>query len=297
MSKSTFHLIDASPYLFRAYFSLPDSMRDPEGRPNAAVFGFASFLVRYLNEERPTHVLAAFDRSLTTSFRNEIYPAYKAQRELPPPELEAQQRRCEEAASELGIATVAHERYEADDLIGAGCRHARDAGQDVVIVSPDKDLSQLVGRNVQLHDVARGERLDVQGVREKFGVSPTQMVDYLALAGDAVDNIPGVRGIGGVTAARLLQAFDDLDAIYVDLERVAELPLRGARGIARKLEESRAMAYLSRNLARIRDEIEDCELDLEAWAWRGAPSGAAHEAARERLGIASLAKRLTLPPP
>ncbi len=248
---ATAHLVDASPYIFRSYFSLPASITDPAGRSVAAVHGFAGFLIKLLEEESPTHLAVAFDGSLTTSFRNEIYPAYKAQRDLPPPELEAQLDDCRELAAAFGAATFIDRRYEADDLIATLCHHLVGAGQRVVVVSSDKDLCQLVDDRVGMLDFARGERYDAQRVRRKFGVRPGQIPDYLGLAGDAVDNIPGVRGVGKKTAVALLAEFADLEAIYEDVTRVAELPLRGARSLATRLENGRSEAFLSRRLATL----------------------------------------------
>jgi DNA polymerase-1 len=245
------HLIDASPYIFRGFFSLPSSITDSGGRPANAVFGFTDFLLKYVQEERPTHVGVAFDESLTTSFRNEIYPPYKAQRELPPAELEAQLQSCAEVARALGCATYVDERYEADDLIGTLCNQLVRKGHRVVVVSPDKDLAQLVSGKVTLYDYARERRYTSSGVLEKFGVRPAQIADLLGLAGDSVDNIPGVRGVGQKTAVALLAAYKSLDRLYDRLDTVCELDLRGARTLGAKLEAEREMAFLSRELASI----------------------------------------------
>ena len=251
---ATAHLVDASPYIFRSYFSLPATITDPEGRSVGAVYGFASFLLKLIQDEAPTHLAVAFDGSLTTSFRNEIYPAYKAQRDLPPPELEAQLDDCRELAAALGAATFIDRRYEADDLIGTLCRGLVAAGHRVVVVSSDKDLCQLVGDRVVFLDAAHDRRYGPEQVLEKFGVRPRQIPDFLGLAGDAVDNIPGIRGIGKKTAAALLVEFADLEALYERLERVAELPLRGARSLAARLEAGREEAFLSRRLAVLADD-------------------------------------------
>jgi 5'-3' exonuclease len=252
-SPRTVYLVDASPYVFRAFFSLPSSMVSPDGQPVAAVYGFASFLVKLVDEEQPSHLGVAFDESLTTSFRNEIYPQYKAQRELPPPELEAQLAACKEMAEALGAAVYCDDRYEADDLIGtlAAQLTAGGDGVRVTVVTSDKDLAQLVGDSVSLYDFARGERYDTAGVREKLGVAPQQVAELLALAGDPVDNIPGVAGIGRKTAVVLLEHFPTVEAIYQRLDEVEELPIRGARSVRRKLEDGRRQAEISRRLALI----------------------------------------------
>jgi 5'-3' exonuclease len=286
----TVHLIDASPYLFRAFFSVPASVVDRSGRPANAVHGFASFLLRYLREERPTHVGAAFDQSLTTSFRNELYPGYKAGRELPPPDLEAQQRDCLEMARALGLVTWVDPRYEADDLIAAACATLRRGGHRVVVTSSDKDLGQLVEDEVQLFDFARGLRYGPAEIRERLGVSPAQVPDLLGLAGDPVDDIPGVPGVGRKTAAALLAHFPDLEALYADLAAVAELPLRGARGVARRLEQHRELALLSRELATV-SRAAPAPARLADLRWRGVRPELV-EPLFERLGFDTLRARL-----
>lgn len=248
---SRLQLIDASIYIFRAYFSLPESMVDADGHPNNAVYGFADFLGRFLRESRATHVAVAFDESLTTSFRNEIYPPYKANRELPPEELAAQLAACRELADALGLATYASDRYEADDLIGTLAAKLRPRGFQMNYVTGDKDLAQLLQGSDRLWDYARGERLNGKGIRERLGVSPRQVVDWLALAGDAVDNVPGVPGIGRKTAALLLDEFRDLDRLYQRLHRLPDSGLRGAKRLQDLLDEHREQAYLSRELVRI----------------------------------------------
>lgn len=247
----TLHLVDASPYIFRAYYSLPSSITTSEGEPANAVYGFASFLIKLLGDAEPTHLAMAFDGSLTTSFRNELYPEYKAQRELPPEELEAQLDACREVAEAFGLATFIDDRYEADDILGALWRRHRAEGRGAVVVTSDKDLSQLVDDATVLWDFARDERWDTETVREKFGVRPGQIPDYLGLAGDSVDNIPGVSGVGPKTAAALLAELGTLEAVFEDLERVTELPIRGAKSLARKLEEQREVALLSKRLATV----------------------------------------------
>jgi DNA polymerase I len=276
--------------MFRSYFSVPETVVDREGKPANAVHGFTSFLLRYLSEEKPTHLFVAFDQSLTTSFRNEIYPAYKAQRELPPPELEAQQQDCLTVAKAMGLAVAADGRFEADDIIATVLARCRGKGVDFVVVSSDKDLAQLVARDVTLFDFAKGLRYDSAAVEAKFGVRPDQIVDLLALGGDAVDNIPGVRGIGPKTAAALLGAMGSLDAIYADLDAVESLAVRGAKGVRRKLEESRELAFLSRELATVSTEAP-IDVTLPALAI-GPPDRAALDTLFDRLGFEGLRKRI-----
>ena len=286
----TVHLVDALPYVFRAYYSLPESITDPRGAPVNAVRGFGDFLVRYLTEERPTHLAAAFDESLTTSFRNELYPDYKAQRELPPPELERQLTRCKQLAEALGASVFADDRYEADDLIATLCRRLVRRGHRVQVVTSDKDLAQLVGERVVLYDFAKGDRYGPRDVRRKFGVHPEQIPDYLGLAGDAVDNIPGVRGVGAKTAVELLTRFDGLEALYAGLEEVAGLPIRGAAGIARRLAEQEREAFLSRELATVSYRAP-ASARLRELAWRGADA-ALLDPLLDELGFGRLRDRV-----
>ena len=245
------HLIDASPYVFRAYFSLPETLTDPSGRPVNAVQGFAGFLLQYIAHQRPTHLGLCFDEALTSSFRNDLYPAYKAQRELPPEGLEWQLVTCRRLAAALGAATYVDGRYEADDLLGTLAAQLSRKGHRSVVVSNDKDLTQLVDARTDVFDVVRERRYDADLVREVHGVWPGQVPDLLGLAGDAVDNIPGVPGVGLKTARALLGAFADMDAVYADLDAVAALPLRGAASVAARCDAGRELAYLSRELATI----------------------------------------------
>lgn len=245
------HLVDASPYLFRAWFSLPKSIVDGVGRPNNAVYGFAQFLKKYIADERPTHMAVAFDRHFNGSFRNEFYPPYKAHREASPPELEAQVDPALAATEAMGIATFIDERYEADDLIATILHQLRDAKPRAVIVTSDKDLAQLVTDRITLCDPARNQRFDAAAVEEKFGVKPSQITDFLGLAGDAVDNIPGVRGIGPKTAAQLLQKYGSIEGIYEAVPKMKQSRAKSDLTLANKLAEDVALAGLSKRLATV----------------------------------------------
>lgn len=289
-SSVTVHLVDASPYVFRAFHALPDSIRDPEGRPVNAVYGFGSFLIKLVETEAPTHLAVAFDRSLTTSFRNELYPDYKAGRELPPPELEAQLDDCMELARAFGAEVFVDERYEADDLIAALVAQLNAAGHGAVIVTSDKDLAQLVTSRVRLFDFARDERLGPEEVVAKLGVRPEQVPDFLALAGDPVDSIPGLPGVGRKTAAALLKAFGDLETAYDRLDEVPELSVRGARSLARKLAERRDEVLLWKRLATTAAEAP-AAADLDRLAYRGADA-ALVDRLFDRLGFGTLRERI-----
>jgi len=249
--KPTLHLIDASLYVFRAWHSMPPELRDKDGAPINAVHGFTRFLCDFLERVRPTHVLAAFDESLTSSFRNGIYPHYKANREMPPRELIVQFDYCRRVAAALGLCVLADVQYEADDLIGSAVTIARAQGFRAVIVSADKDFGQLINTDDEQWDFSKDTRWDAHGVKQRLGVRPDQVADFLALTGDAVDNIPGVPGIGAKTAATLLAHFDSLDALLVRIEEVPYLRFRGAAQAYVRIKANRELALLSRALTGI----------------------------------------------
>lgn len=246
------YLIDASVYVFRAWFALPDRFHAPDGRPVNAVYGYARFLLGFLARERPGHVVAAFDESLAGSFRNRIYAEYKANRDPAPPELKEQFRLCKRLTESLGVGVVRSARYEADDLIGTLA--ALHPGPKVILTR-DKDLAQLLEEGDHWWDYAADLRYGVSQVRDRFGVAPAQLADYLGLVGDPVDNIPGVPGVGPKAAAALLAAWSDLDAVYANLHRIPELPVRGAAALAARLAAHRGQALLSRELATIKRDV------------------------------------------
>jgi 5'-3' exonuclease len=245
------HLIDASVYVFRAYYSLPPDMVDDEGNPVHALYGFARFLGDLLEKARPEYVGVAFDGSLASSFRNQLFPAYKANREPAPAELLLQFERCRELCGLLGLWAHQSTEYEADDILGTLVHRLRGEGLRSTVVTRDKDLAQLLAPGDVYWDYAGDARFHHGDIAERFGVVPERYADYLALTGDAVDNIPGVPGVGPKTAAALMQAFTSLDELYANLGRVAELPVRGASKLAARLQTHRDAAYLARSLTRI----------------------------------------------
>ena len=277
------YLVDASVFIFRAYYSVPLEFTDRDGNPVNAVHGFARFLCEMLQSESPTHVAVAFDESLEQSYRNEIYPAYKANREPAPPELKRQFGLCRELVRALGVAEYGSSRYEADDIIGTLATRARAAGRPVTIVSRDKDLTQLVGPADTYWDAIADVRYRYGDVEERFGVAPERMADFLALMGDAVDNIPGVPGVGRKTAATLLKHFHTLEGVYENLDAIPKLKFRGAAFVAGSLREHRDAAFLSRRLTGIA-----CDMPLEATdddLRRRAPDLAAIDAFSEAQGF------------
>jgi 5'-3' exonuclease len=248
---ATVHLVDGSLYVCRAWFAQVPDASDADGQPVHAVHGFARFLLDLLERARPTHLAVAFDESLTTSFRNALYPAYKANRPPAPPDLMRQFAGCKEISRALGATVLADTQYEADDLIGSALTTLRAAGFRSVIVSADKDFGQLIGDGDEQWDPPRNQRWDGAGVKARLGVHPHQVADYLALTGDAVDNIPGVPGIGAKTAAILLHHFGTLDALLERADEVAFLRTRGAAAAALRLREHAPLARLSRTLTGI----------------------------------------------
>lgn len=247
-------LVDASVYVFRAWFSLPATMTDPAGRPVNAFYGFARFLLELLATERPVAIACAFDESLTTSFRNEFYPAYKANREPAPEDLKRQFALCRRLCRTLGVLELGDPRFEADDLIGSLMHRHRQAFPGFVILTRDKDLAQLLRPGDLFWDYAAGLRMDTAGVERRFGLPPEGIADLLALTGDAVDNIPGVPGIGPKTAAALLSRFGGLDALMSGLDELPGSGLRGAKRLAGLLTEHRNTVALARRLTQISTE-------------------------------------------
>lgn len=256
MNRPTVYLVDASVYLFRAWFSMPDDFVNDVGEPTNAVYGFTGFLCNLLEQTGAQHVAVAFDISLSNSYRNEIYPEYKANRDPAPVELKRQFGWARSVAEAMGLSCYADERYEADDLIGTLAEYWRAQGHPICVVTADKDLAQLVREDDYWWDFSRNMKLNPGQLTEKFGVLPEQMADFLALTGDSVDNIPGVPGIGPKSASALLKEFGDLDRLYERVDEVAAMKIRGAKSIHRKLIDHRDAAELARRLTIIETAVE-----------------------------------------
>jgi len=277
------HLFDGHVYIFRAYYSLPP-MEASDGTPCNAAYGFANTLIRYAAEEDPSHVGVCFDAAMT-SFRNEIEPEYKAQRAETPDDLEPQFDLCHEISIALGFATYEVDNYEADDLLGAISSEVLSRRARARILTTDKDLCQLVREDERVHvyDLAKDKTYDADGVREKFGVSPSQIPDYLGLVGDAIDNLPGVPGVGAKSAAAVLSVFDSIEDIPDDFEGWSEVEVRGARRLAEKISEHRARALKTKDLATVLKKVPGVKPDLGDLAYRGADRERTEELF-ERLG-------------
>ncbi len=255
------YFIDASYFVFRAYHSMPSDMADADGNATHALYGFARFLSDLLEQVRPERIGVAFDLSpgSARSFRNGIYPAYKANREAPPADLERQSGLCREFCRHMGLAEFASAEYEADDIIGTLAARSRAAGLRNVLVTRDKDLSQLVRDGDVFWDYSGNSRYRYSDIGPRFGAVPELIADFLALTGDSVDNIPGVPGVGKKTAAVLFAIFGSLDELYANLHRIPSLKLRGGAAIAAKLLAHKEAAYLARRLTGI-----VCDIPIEA---------------------------------
>lgn len=246
-------LVDSMNYIFRAYYGIPGTITSPSGMKTNAIFGYLRTLLRIIREQEPHFIATAFEGA--HSFRRKLFAEYKANRSRPPDDLTAQFDYCKRLTEAIGIAAFERETFEADDIIGSLAVQMADSGHPVVIVSGDKDLAQLVDDRIRLYDLAKNVWLDAGAVKAKLGVRPPQVPDLLALLGDAVDNIPGIQGVGGKTAALLLSRCNSIEDILTTA--FDDVPIRGRDTILRKIRENMDVARTSRELARIR-----CDVDL-----------------------------------
>ncbi|RVQ67891.1 DNA polymerase I [Croceicoccus ponticola] len=295
--KPHLYLVDGSAYIFRAYHRLPP-LTNPHGTPVGAVYGYTTMLWKLAQDlddaEGPTHLAVILDKA-SQSFRHDLYPDYKANRPPPPEDLVPQFPLIRDATRAFSLPCIEEEMLEADDLIASYARAATRKGWDVTIVSSDKDLMQLVGRCeepddgveggcIDMLDTMKNARIDIPEVEEKFGVRPEQLGDVLALMGDAVDNVPGVRGIGPKTASKLINEYGTLEAV------LAAAPGMKKSKMQENLIEHADMARLSRELVQLK---EDCDLPmpLEEFELDGIPPEPLAEFLSSH-GFTSLLKRL-----
>ncbi|WP_205341835.1 DNA polymerase I [Denitrificimonas caeni] len=257
MSQAPLVLVDGSSYLYRAFHALPPLMTSA-GLPTGAVKGVLNML-RSLCKQYPDSVITVIFDAKGPTFRDELFAEYKAQRPSMPDDLRVQIEPLHQCVQALGFPFLCVEGVEADDVIGTLARSSTLAERPVVISTGDKDMAQLVNGHVTLVNTMYNTTMDSAGVVEKFGIGPELIIDYLALMGDKSDNIPGVPGVGEKTALGLLVGLGDMDAIYNSIDQVATLPIRGAKTLGQKLLDNRDMAYLSRELATIKLDVE---LDL-----------------------------------
>ncbi|CAA0116301.1 DNA polymerase I [BD1-7 clade bacterium] len=250
-------LVDGSSYLYRAYHALPP-LTNSKGMPTGAVKGVIN-MIRSLVKSYPDSCIAVIFDAKGKTFRDDIYPEYKAQRPPMPDDMRPQVEPIHQIIRAMGLPLIVVEGVEADDVIGTYAAQATAKAIPVVVSTGDKDMAQLVNEHVSLVNTMTNTAMDVPGVVDKFGIGPELIIDFLALMGDKVDNIPGVAGVGEKTALALLQGLGSLDDIYANLEAVRELGFRGAKKMPEKLDAEKANAYLSYELATIK-----CDVELEA---------------------------------
>lgn len=249
------YLIDSSIYIFRGWQTVPADVLNRFDQPDNAVQGFAETLCHILENHQPELMVCAFDECFRQGIRNQLYPAYKADRPPAPADLTPQFARCKELATALGIPVFGSNTTEADDIIGqfAGLAHAQHI--PVTIVSGDKDLAQYITEADLYWDFGRNPIASYDAVQKRFKIRPEQIPDWLALSGDKSDNIPGVPGVGPTTAAKLLNKWGDLPTLLANLGDVSMMKFRGAPRVSRLLYEHKESIHLARSLTGlIRDE-------------------------------------------
>ncbi|MEQ9862528.1 DNA polymerase I [Pectobacterium cacticida] len=250
-------LVDGSSYLYRAYHAFPP-LTNSAGEATGAMYGVLNMLRSLLLQYHPSHIAVVFDAKGKT-FRDKLFESYKANRPPMPEDLREQIDPLHNMVKAMGLPLLAVPGVEADDVIGTLAIQAEKAGKSVLISTGDKDMAQLVTPNVTLINTMNNTILGPQEVCDKYGIPPELIIDFLALMGDASDNIPGVPGVGEKTAQALLQGIGGLDSLYANLDKIAELSFRGAKTLAPKLEQHKDVAYLSYQLATIKTDVE---LDL-----------------------------------
>ncbi len=270
--RPTVVVIDGTSMLHRAFHSM-GAIRSPNGTDVGATVGVANQITRLIQRSRSLHFAFAFDVSRQT-FRTELAPSYKAHRPPLPDALRVQRPLVEEMVRAMGFVTLSKEGFEADDVMATLSTKARSQGLNTWLVSPDKDLYQLVtdsDPSVRIYDTMKKRIMGEERIFEKLGVPAQASIDYFAMVGDGADNIPGIRGVGPKAAATLLTAFGKLENIYQNLDKIPGIPLRGAKGLVRKLEEGRDDAKLAKALVTLRHDvpIDDTDgLDI-VLKWKG----------------------------
>ena len=258
--KPPFILVDGSSYLFRAFHGLPP-LTNSKGQDTGAIYGVVNMLKSLIKQYNPTHMAVIFDAKGKT-FRDDIYKEYKANRPPMPEELRSQIAPLHTIIKAMGLPVIVESGVEADDVIGTLAKHATEKGIDTLISTGDKDMAQLVNKHVTLINTMTNQLMDVEGVNTKFGIPPELVIDFLALKGDKVDNIPGVPGVGDKSAQALLNGIGGIDDIYKNLDKIADLSFRGSKSMAAKMEEYEEQARLSYTLATISIDLE-LDYDVE----------------------------------
>ena len=248
-NESPLVLVDGSSYLFRAFHGMPP-LTNSKGMDTGAIYGVVNMLRSLVKDYNPTHMVVVFDAKGKT-FRDDIYPEYKANRPPMPNELKSQIAPLHQIVEAMGFSIIVEPGVEADDVIGTLARQASQAGISCVISTGDKDMAQLVDKHVTLINTMTRSTMDINGVQEKFGVPAHLIIDFLGLKGDKVDNIPGVPGVGDKSAIAMLNGIGGIKAIYDNLDKIAELDFRGAKTMGKKMAEFKEQAFLSYKLATI----------------------------------------------
>lgn len=254
IAKNPLVLVDGSSYLYRAFHAFP-SLTNSEGIPTGAMYGVLNMLRSLISQCQPSHIVVVFDAKGKT-FRDELFAEYKSHRPPMPDDLRVQIEPLHQMVEGMGLPLLVIPGVEADDVIGTLAKNAAAQGRDVLISTGDKDMAQLVTPLITLINTMNNTILGPDEVCEKYGVPPELIIDFLALMGDASDNIPGVPGVGEKTAQALLQGLGGLDTLYSNLDKIADLSFRGAKTMSAKLEQHKDAAYLSYKLATIKTDVE-----------------------------------------
>ncbi len=263
VSRPATWLIDSSIYIYKPWFTWSEDYKDKEGNQVQAVLGFMNFVHQLLNRNTIDYIAFAFDASQKTSLRREMYPAYKQNRTATPNSLRYQFQLCRRFIRLLGIVEAASPRYEADDLLGTWAKQQEHLGQQVYVITADKDLTQLVNPNILWWELLSEQQLDEKGVKNKFGVWPWQIADQLALAGDKVDNIPGVPEVGMATAAKLLRKFDSVESLLSSIDEIGKMQIRKSVYLQNVIDSHQDAIRLYQDITTIYCDVPDLEMELK----------------------------------
>lgn len=253
--KPKLYLIDGSSYIFRAFYGIRQFLSNSKGLPTNALYGFTTMLSKVVRDEQPDYLAVVFDSKAKT-FRHDMYPEYKANRDTPPEELAQQFPYFEPLVEAFNMVSMRQDGYEADDIIGTLAKMGEQAGMAVTIVSGDKDMMQLISPNVHMLDTMKDKRFEKPEVIDKFGVPPDKVIEVMGLMGDASDNIPGVKGVGPKTATELIQKYGSIEELYKNIGEIDKIKLK------EKLETDKDNALLSRRLVTLDTEMKlDCQVE------------------------------------
>jgi DNA polymerase-1 len=278
-------LVDGSSYLYRAYYALPP-LTAPDGTPTGAIYGFVRMLLKLISTFNAPYIAVIFDRPEKT-VRHEIYKNYKATRKETPNDLQIQIPKIKEIINLLGIKILEIPGYEADDMIATLSKKAQTQSFEVIIVSPDKDMNQLINDKIKIYNPMKDEIVDQEKVIEKYAVTSSQFVDYLILVGDNIDNIPGIKGVGPKTAAQLLQEYGNIDNILENKDKLKGKIKENFESITKE------DIQLIKSLVRLHDDIQ-LEIDIESLK-KEKPDLLKLKEIFEKLGFKSLIKDIDKP--